>query len=138
LEEPTERQNCNRIELHGCLETLREFLDDYRTSVYAYNSKIRETGYYLKPVHKVYYKDSRGTKIIYEYYGVYWWKKQKRGYRIFLKYYGKQKPEHLPEPPTNPLAGVVINHTEGTIILPKYIFDKLKTRISGCKTRCLD
>ena len=120
------------------MEILREFLDDYRTSIYAYNSMIKKSGYYLKPVHKVYYKDSRGTKIVYEYYGTYWWKKQKRGYKTFLRYYGKQKPENLPEPPENPLAGIVINYTKGTIILPKLVFDRLKARVSKCKAQCLD
>jgi hypothetical protein len=136
LEEPTERPNCEKMVLHGCMRILGELLDDYRTSIYAYNSKIKNTGFYLKPVHKVYYKDSQGTRIIYEYYGTYWWKKQKKGYRIYLRYYGKQKPEGLPDPPINPLAGVIINKTEDRIIVPKEVFDKIKWKTSKCKAEC--
>ncbi|MCE4615272.1 MAG: hypothetical protein F7B60_07080 [Desulfurococcales archaeon] len=137
MEEPTERQNCEKIALQGCMGILEKLLDDYRTSIYAYNSMIKKTGFYLKPVHKVYYKNSHGTKIIYEYHGMYWWKKQKKGYKVYLKYYGKQKPEGLPDPPVNPLSGVIIDKTEGLIIVPKSLFGNMKTETSRCKIRCI-
>ncbi len=72
---------------------------------YRYNSLISQYGYYVKPVHKV-YKNRAGSKIIYVYYGRYWFRRGSRGRLIYA---GTEKPAEVPvEPPQSPLEGVTL------------------------------
>ncbi|MCE4628497.1 MAG: hypothetical protein F7C34_05070 [Desulfurococcales archaeon] len=79
---------------------------------YHYNSLISNYGYYVKPVHKV-YKRRSGAKIVYVYYGRYWFRRM--GSRLI--YAGSEKPFWIPyEPPENPVDGVTLI-MEGTDLL---------------------
>ncbi|WP_156315764.1 hypothetical protein [Aeropyrum camini] len=56
-EEPTEPPSgdCMVIVYNG-YDRIKDYLDSLKPMLYRYNTIIRPTGYYLKPVHKVYYK----------------------------------------------------------------------------------
>ncbi len=141
MEEPTERRFCNGgfVKVWNCFDKLSMLLDEYKSELYRYNTLIRNTEYYLKPVHKVYYKGVDGTRIIYEYYGTYWWKKKKKGYKTYLEYIGKDKPEHsLPDPPRNPLAGVRIGRGEDYFIIPASVFLEYSKIFANCRWECLE
>jgi hypothetical protein len=94
---------------------LEKALEEYIRLIYRYNTLIRETGYYLKPVHIVTKKTNDGKKT-YIYIGRYWWKikyvgKRGRTSRIKWIYVGKEKPAELkdyPDPPYHPLAGLKV------------------------------
>jgi len=71
---------------------------------YRYNGQISSYGYYVKPVHKV-YKYKGGSRLIYVYYGRYWFRKQ--GSRLI--YAGTVKPRDVPvEPPRSPLEDITL------------------------------
>lgn len=84
---------------------------------YEYNNKIRHTGFYLKPVHISTRRLQDGTAISYYYYGRYWYRLEKDPLgRLKWVYIGKDKPvPELPDPPRNPLEGVVIKKYDGTV-----------------------
>lgn len=87
-------------------------LSDYLPLIYKYNNLVKNKNYYLKPVHIVIKKKSNGERIKYYYYGRYWYRIEKKGNErkgIKWVYLGKEKPEkNLPDPPPNPLEGLVI------------------------------
>ncbi len=85
---------------------LMNLYSDYRVKIYEYNSKIKETGYYLKPIHIV-HKSLGNKKIKYLYFGRYWYKvvKKNKGFRWI--YVGREKPDPmLPDPPIIPFEGI--------------------------------
>ena len=72
---------------------------------YHYNSLISKYGYFIKPVHKV-YKVKRGRRLVYVYYGRYWFRRGEKGRAVYA---GSAKPSFIPyQPPSNPLEGVTI------------------------------
>lgn len=77
---------------------------------YEYNNRIKHLGLYLKPIHMVTRKSADGSIVKYYYYGRYWYKIEKTpDGRIRWIYIGKEKPvPTLPDPPANPLEGVVV------------------------------
>jgi len=75
--EPPPPEEC-RLRIVGGARTLDVILADLKESFYEYNRSIGSTGYYLKPVHKV-YKYVGGSRRIYEYYGRYWWRLSRTG-----------------------------------------------------------
>lgn len=85
--------------------------------IYEYNNKIRHTGFYLKPVHISTRRLQDGTVIKYYYYGRYWYKLEKPSpSKIKWIYIGREKPSpELPDPPPNPLEGVVVKKYDGRI-----------------------
>jgi len=88
---------------------------------YHYNSLISKYGYYIKPIHKVYKKRS-GSKLIYMYYGRYWFRKSEKGRLI---YSGTEKPAEIPvEPPPSPLEGVTLIVDNEDLIISESGFDK--------------
>jgi hypothetical protein len=95
-------------------------LSDYLVQIYDYNNIAKQKGYYLKPVHIV-VKKKDSEKIKYYYYGRYWYKieyKKGKGSRIKWIYMGKEKPDpSLPDPPKNPLEGLVVRVSEDTITI---------------------
>ena len=81
--------------------------------LYEYNNEAKKHGFYLKPVHIVVKKNSSGDKLKYYYFGRYWYKimpvKRKNRRSIKWVYVGRNKPlNNLPDPPRNPLEGLVI------------------------------
>lgn len=91
----------------------KKLLDEYKIKLYTYNSLIKKYGFYLKPYHVV-VKHSSGRTIKYIYYGRYWYRLKyacKKGNTSKIKwiYIGSEKPlSNIPDPPKNPLEGIVI------------------------------
>jgi hypothetical protein len=111
---------------------LSEFLKEF----YQYNSQLKNTGYYLKPVHIV-VKNGKNGKTKYYYYGRYWYKLViNRGGKSRIKwiYIGKNKPHpQLPDPLDNPLEGTVVklreDHVE--IIAPEKIYELISKALAS-------
>ncbi len=114
---------------------LSEFLKEF----YQYNSQLKNTGYYLKPVHIV-VKNGKNGRTKYYYYGRYWYRLViNRGSKSRIKwiYIGKNKPHpQLPDPPDNPLEGAVVKLREDRveIVAP----EKIHELISRALTSVLD
>jgi len=103
---------------------------------YEYNSKIRHTGFYLKPVHMSTRRLQDGTLVKYYYYGRYWYRLEKDALgRLKWVYIGREKPLHsLPDPPRNPLEGVVIkkyNDTVEIVFAGEELFKEIYNRLMG-------
>jgi len=103
---------------------------------YEYNNMIKQQGFYLKPVHMVTRRLQDGTTIKYYYYGRYWYKLEKTPTgRLKWIYIGKEKPlPELPDPPENPLEGVVvkrINETIEIIFGSEELFRTIYSRLSS-------
>ncbi len=114
---------------------IQRMINEYLTEIYKYNDRIRDTGYYLKPVHIV-VKKTGDKKAKYYYYGRYWYRIEYRGKRkstsmIKWVYLGKEKPDpSLPDPPDNPIVGLVLRvDDEGVTVNLSY--DELFSRIAG-------
>ncbi len=118
----TPKQSLKRIyENTGDLfKRINLVLSDYLVQIYDYNNIAKQKGYYLKPVHIV-VKKKGDQKIKYYYYGRYWYKieyKKGKGSRIKWIYMGKSKPDpELPDPPKNPLEGLVVRVSEDSIVI---------------------
>jgi len=116
---------------------LRKILDEYRRAIYHYNTLIKGTGYYLKPVHIVTRNTPSGRKT-YHYYGRYWWRLEKKRVegrsKLRWRYIGRQKPSELkdyPDPPRNPLEGFRCRVDGDDIIVKKEMFEKYKHLFEG-------
>jgi len=125
LEEPKEPPSC-RVRVLGGASAIEKVLDDIKKQVYKYNSEVSKKGYYLKPVHKVYKKLSNGRMRIYEYYGRYWWRLERRNGKLKWIYVSNIKPKGLPEFPSHKLEGVVVIREGNDIIIDCEVFDRLK------------
>ncbi len=103
------------IRIKNGVSYLNKALEEYIRLLYKYNSVIRGTGYYLKPVHLVTKRTADGKKT-YMYIGRYWWRIEyvgKRGKTSRIKwiYAGREKPRELreyPDPPKHPLVGLTV------------------------------
>jgi len=121
--------------IKGGYSLIMEIFSPYRRRIYEYNSLIRESGYYLKPIHLVVKKDVN-SKYKYLYFGRYWYRliKASNG-RIRWIYVGREKPDpNLPEPPINPLEGlkiIVIN--ENDVIVDEYVYNTLVSMFPNLK-----
>ena len=126
LEEPSEPPHSEcRVRIRGGARLLEGILDEYRGRLYEYNSTIRGSGYYLKPLHRV-YKNVGGERRLYEYYGRYWWRiVPSRGGRR-LVYAGKSKPGGLPEPPSFPLEGLAVVRIGEDVIVECWVYEKYR------------
>ena len=124
------------------LRRVKEVLENYLSELYEYNSRIRGTGYYLKPVHMV-TKWRGNSKRTYYYYGRYWWRLEYRGRRgktslVRWVYVGREKPEGLPEPPRNPLEGLKFYVIDGDVYMSCNMFRKFKWIFEGLKVICVE
>ncbi len=101
------------------IKKINLLLSDYLPEIYRYNNLIKDKKFYLKPVHIVIKKRSNGKQIRYYYYGRYWYRIEKKSNgRKGIKwvYLGKEKPDQsLPDPPENPLDGLVIKISDSEI-----------------------
>ncbi|BCU67233.1 hypothetical protein HS7_06700 [Sulfolobales archaeon HS-7] len=89
----------------------QEIIQAIKKAVYDYNSKIRGSGYYLKPIHMVYKKGK-----VYIYIGRYWYRITKKNRVLKWTYLGKSKPIiELPEPPSIP-EGVIIKEGDNYLL----------------------
>ncbi|MCX8185210.1 MAG: hypothetical protein RMI56_04145 [Sulfolobales archaeon] len=88
------------------LNHLLDLYIKYKLELLDYNEMIKNTGYYIKPIH-IAYRSSGGSRLKYVYFGRYWYRVSKRGGRLIWIYLGKEKPEpSLPDPPLNPFEGI--------------------------------
>jgi len=104
-------------------KVVMELFTPYRRRIYEYNSLIRETGYYLKPIHVV-VKKVDNTRSKYVYFGRYWYRvvRNPNG-RIQWIYVGREKPDpQLPEPPLNPFEGLRIIVYEDDVIVDEHTY----------------
>ena len=126
------------LRIYDGYRLVMELYSPYRTRIYKYNSTIRESGYYLKPLHIV-YKVVQGRKLKYIYFGRYWYrvykapaegKQKKAKSRIKWLYIGRDKPDpHLPDPPINPLEGIAVIVDGNDVLVDERTFEAL-TKIS--------
>ena len=127
-EEPYERrlQDSCKVRVVEGAEVIDRLLDSLRVVIYEYNTTINDSGYYLKPVHKVYKRRQDGSVRVYEYYGRYWWRmvRKKGGYRA--KYAGKVKPRGIRNAPELPIEGLVIVREGRDIIMDCDVYERYK------------
>ncbi len=98
-----------RILIERGLSSLLDLYLGYKLKIMEYNERIRSSGYYVKPMHVTYKKDSSGRKLKYVYFGRYWYRLSRKRGRVVWAYLGKEKPEpSLPDPPPNPFEGVSV------------------------------
>jgi hypothetical protein len=98
-----------RVRLVDGLEAFRAAVDSLLRQLYSYTESLRGTGYYLKPLHRVYKSDPEtGSRVVYEYYGRYWWRLERRRGRLRWRYVGREPPPGVPEPPRHPLEGMSV------------------------------
>jgi hypothetical protein len=136
--EPPPPQDCY-VKVYGGYLRLREWLDSLKSVIYEYNEKIKGSGYYLKPVHKVYYSPSGGPTRVYEYYGRYWWRVEERGGRRRLVYAGRVKPRGLPDPPNlGVIEGLRVIVEGNDVIIECRVYEKAKSVFSGLKVEVVD
>lgn len=134
-------EQCTIVVKNG-LKRVKKVLENYLLKLYEYNSKIKHTGYYLKPVHIV-TRWREGIKRTYYYYGRYWWRLEYRGKRgktslIRWVYVGREKPKDLPEPPRNPLEGLRFYVVGDDVYMPCSMFRKFKWVFEGLEVLCVE
>lgn len=117
------------VRLRGARKALEGFMESYLRKVYEYNSAIRGSGYYLKPVHVVVKRGADGSRRVYLYYGRYWWKvvyAGKRGGTSLVRwvYQGRVKPPGLPDPPVNPLEGLKLRVEGDDLLLDRSVLER--------------
>lgn len=119
----------NYVVLKDGYQLIMELFLPYRRRIYEYNSQIKDTGYYLKPVHLVVKKE---LNLKYLYFGRYWYRITKGPHgKIKWIYVGKEKPDpNLPEPPINPFEGLKIIVNNDDIIIDEYVYKTLSTIIN--------
>ncbi len=126
-----------RIAIMGGYPLLMNLYEPYKRRINEYNLAIRDSGYYLKPIHFVYIKlPNERTNPRYVYFGRYWYRvhrlfsPRKRGSKIRWIYIGKEKPDpSLPDPPLNPFEGLHVIAVEGDLLVDEKSYRAL-TRIS--------
>ncbi|KSW12232.1 hypothetical protein CF15_05620 [Pyrodictium occultum] len=120
------------------LEAVERLLEEYRRRIYRYNSLIRGTGFYLKPMHIV-TKNTPEGKRTYYYIGRYWWRVLYQGKsgstsRVKWIYVGREKPRELegyPDPPEHPVAGLRFTVEGRDIILDRRVYEKYRWVFEG-------
>lgn len=121
------------------LDAVASLLEEYKRAIYRYNSMIRGTGYYLKPMHVVVKHSASGEKK-YTYVGRYWWRvvyvgKKGKTSRVKWIYVGKEKPAELkdyPDPPNHILVGfsfIVLNGRD--ILVREDVFKRYRWIFTG-------
>lgn len=110
----------NYIRVKDGYRLIMEAFSPYRRKIYEYNELIRESGYYLKPVHVVV---KRFANLKYLYFGRYWYRVVRGdGRRLRWIYIGREKPDpNLPEPPLNPFEGLRIIVDGDDIMVDDYV-----------------
>ena len=131
--EPLAPEEC-LVRVYGGYKRLREWLDTIKPVIYEYNEVVKPLGYYLKPVHKVYYRSGEGKVRVYEYYGRYWWRVVWRGGKRRLVYAGRVKPRGLPDPPPMELEGLRVIVEDGDdVVIECSLFDRVKSVFKGLR-----
>ncbi|MEM0037470.1 MAG: hypothetical protein QW772_00835 [Zestosphaera sp.] len=116
---------------------LMKLYEPYKHRINEYNLTIKDSGYYLKPLHFVYLKSpNKLVSIKYVYFGRYWYRvhkltnPRKHNSKVRWIYIGKEKPDPtLPDPPLNPFEGIYVLAFESDILLSEKSYRAL-VRIS--------
>ena len=130
MEEPTEPPSCH-VRVYGGAPIAERLSSMAKRAVYSYNTVIRGSGYYLKPVHYVYKRSREGRVRVYEYYGRYWWRLTRSGGRVKWRYVGTRKPPGLPDPPRTGLEGLRIIRDGSDIIVDCWVIEKFSDLFRG-------
>lgn len=129
--EPLEARGDCWVRIVDGARTLDLITANLKRVFYEYNRVIRESGYYLKPIHKV-YKVVGGKRRVYEYYGRYWWKLKKVKGKLRYVYSGRWKPRRVKvEPPSNPLEDLVVIREDGDVIMRCSDYEKFSEIFKG-------
>ena len=117
------------LRIKGGYTLIMSIFSPYRKRIYKYNEEIKDSGYYLKPIHVV-YRLLEGRKLKYVYFGRYWYRvyktREKERTKLRWIYVGRDKPDpHLPEPPINPLEGLAVVVDGEDILVDKKTFEAL-------------
>lgn len=125
----------NKKSIESILRRINILLSNYLTEIYRYNNLVKYKNYYLKPIHIVVKKRNGENIAKYIYYGRYWYKLLKKPRGIKWIYIGREKPEkELPDPPRNPLEGLVIKITENEVVIitsSREIYDLINSVLSS-------
>jgi len=117
------------LRIVGGYRIVMELYSPYRVRIYEYNDKIKDSGYYLKPLHIV-HKVVGGRKLKYLYFGRYWYRVIRRRGKIRWVYVGRDKPDpHLPDPPISPFEGLGILVEGEDVLVDEKTYEAL-SRIS--------
>ncbi len=119
--------------IRGARRAIEEAVDRFLRDIYRYNSLLRGTGYYLKPVHIV-TRETRFGRLRYIYIGRYWWRLERRGGRLRWRYVGREKPAELadvPEPPSSPLSGLVYAVKGDDVIIRLEVYRRFRWLFEG-------
>lgn len=97
-----------KVLIKGGLNHILDLYSQFKLEILSYNERIKDTGYYVKPMH-VAYKNNDAGRVKYIYFGRYWYRVVRRDNRLVWVYVGKDKPEpSLPDSPPNPFENVSI------------------------------
>lgn len=108
----------NKSCIKSVLKKINILLSNYLIDIYRYNNLIKNRNYYLKPLHIVIKRKTNGSSAKYIYYGRYWYRLLKKPGGIRWIYVGREKPDNeLPDPPRNPLEGLVVKITENEVVI---------------------
>ena len=120
------------------LDAVERLLEEYKRKIYRYNSLIRDTGFYLKPLHIVSRRVDDGRRTYY-YFGRYWWRvvyagKSGKTSRVKWIYVGREKPSELagyPDPPSYPIAGLRFSVDGRDVIIDRRVYEKYRWVFEG-------
>ncbi len=128
-----------RIRVRNGYQAIKAVLEDFLKEVYRYNSLLKGTGFYLKPVHIVTRRLSDGTRLRYMYIGRYWWRlsyepKRRGGKGLRWRYVGREKPPELhgyPDPPTSPLHGLHVIVDGDDVLIDCKLYERYRWVFEG-------
>jgi hypothetical protein len=132
------RSRKRRVSIKAPLSILARFnliVGEILPAFYEYNNLVKQKGLYLKPVHVVVRRNPDGGVTKYFYYGRYWYRIERDSLgRLKWVYVGRVKPiPELPDPPENPLEGVVVkqyNDVVEVIFASEEVFKMIYEKLS--------
>ncbi len=130
----------------GARKYFEGLVEQYKLSIYRYNESIKNTGYYLKPVHMVYRKDQEGRTRIYYYVAKYWWHvsyvgRRGKTSRVKWIYVGSRMPYHpdlmVNPPPPSPLEGIAYSLDGEDVIMTEKNYRRVKDLLEGFRVEVI-
>ncbi len=130
----------------GARRHFERLVEKYKVEIYRYNEFIKNTGYYLKPVHMVYKRDRDGRLRVYRYVAKYWWRifyigRRGKTSRIKWIYVGSRMPYHpdlmLNPPPPSPFEGIGYAVEGEDVLLTDEAYRRVKSLLKGFPVRII-